>query len=288
MAEKRTAKSTTADPASSPASKARAGAEPEPAPAKAAKATKRTKAAAPAETTKAAKATKQAAKAPAKKAAKAPVKKAPARKAAAAPATQAAAPAPVAVPGAWTAAVREALSQPGQPPQRLAELAVAELGPRAAAWARWLRDTYPDPPAHGIARLAAHEARQLGRALALATAGGPVAAALSLPAIVWVRAALVLRIAAAYGHDPADPQRAADLLTLLDLGTGQGRRRLLGLAATRIGARVTPAFVAFRMLVSVGDDQFDRLAGRAARFYRQGSQDRTSASSASTSSPNRP
>jgi hypothetical protein len=277
MAEKRT----NADQASSPVPKARAAADPQPAkaakaakqaetakPAKAVKATKVTKTAKATKATKATKTTQatKTAKAPAPKAAKQPAKKAAPPPAAPPPAATT-----PAAPGAWTAAVREALSQTDQPPQRLAELAVAELGPRAAAWAGWLRDTYPDPPAHGIARLATHQAREAGWALAFAEAGGPVTAALSLPAAAWVRATMVLRIAAAYGHDPADPQRAADLIELLDFATPHGRRRLVGFAAARFGVRRTLARAAVRMLLAAGDhgEQIERLAHRAVRFYRR-------------------
>jgi hypothetical protein len=281
MAEERT----TAEQASSPVPRARAAAEPSPAkptrqPTKKAanKATKQP-------TKKAAKKATKSTKAPTKSTAKRTIRE---------PVRQAAG------PGAWTSAVREALANADQPPYRLAELAVAELGPRAAAWAGWLRETYPDPPAHGIARLAAHEARQAGWALAAVDAGGPVAAALSLPAAALVRATLVLKVAAAYGHDPAAPERAADLIELLDLGPGAGplpsivvrghRRRLAGLVAARLGVRRAPLVAGLRMLIAGGDlgGQFDRLAHRAAAYYRHGSQDRMSASAASISSPNKP
>jgi hypothetical protein len=291
MAEERT----TTDPASGPVPRARAAAEPPPA--KAAKAAKKaTKAAKKA--TKAVKRAKATEPATSKKATEpATSKKATKSAEATKPPTR-----PTAAPGAWTAAVREALSDVDQPPQRLAELAVAELGPRAAAWAGWLRDTYPDPPAHGIARLAVHEARQAGWALAAVEAGGPIAAALSLPAAAWVRAMLVLKIAAAHGHDPADPRRAADLIELLDLGPGEGRltgilaavrghrRRLAGIVAARIGVRRAPLLAGLRMLIAGGDlrEQLDWLAQRASAHYRHGSQDRMSASAASISSPNSP
>jgi hypothetical protein len=198
-------------------------------------------------------------------------------------------------PGAWLAAVREAVSRPDQPPQRLAELLVAELGPRAAAWAGWLRETYPDPPAHGMARLAGHEATQLTRALVLADAAGQAAPALLMAGTFWVRATVVLRIAAAYGHAPTDPRRAGDLVELLDLHPGDEspklrRFRLLASAASTITGRRTPVQVAARALLRGGirGYRIEQLTHRAVRFYRAGSQDSTSATSASISSPNRP
>jgi hypothetical protein len=74
---------------------------------------------------------------------------------------------------------------------------VAELGPRAAAWAGWLRRTYPGAPPYGIARLAARQARRHSYALAAVQVSGALAVVLHLPATTWVRATLVLRIATA-------------------------------------------------------------------------------------------
>lgn len=203
-----------------------------------------------------------------------------------------------AVPGIWAAAGWEALREPARPPHRLAELAVAELGPRAAAWAGWLRATYPNPPAHGIARLATRDARRAGWGLAGTAAGGPVAHAMSLPAAAWVLASVVLRIAAGYGHDPTDPRRAAELWELLGgpgAGPGAGgssgpagrpsghpappwrltgtlgRYGLVRFAVGRLRLRRTLVGSALRMLASAGDhgDRIERLAHRAARYYRQ-------------------
>ncbi|MPZ26637.1 MAG: hypothetical protein GEV12_09310 [Micromonosporaceae bacterium] len=199
-----------------------------------------------------------------------------------------------AVPGVWADAGWEALREPARPPRRLAELAVAELGPRAAAWAGWLRATYPNPPAHGIARLAIRDARRAGRGLAVTSAGGPVAQAMSLPVAAWVLASVVLRIAAAYGHDPTDPRRAGELWELLGGGpraaggspgpsgpsggglpAGRpagtlGRYGLVRFAVGRLRLRRTLAAAALRVLTGAGehDDRIERLAHRAAHFYR--------------------
>lgn len=123
-------------------------------------------------------------------------------------------------PGEWVAAAWDAVRHFDQPPERLAELAVADLGPRAAAWVAWLRTIYPNAPAAGIARLAARQASRHGVALAALDLAGPLAAPVYLSAGAWVRATLVLRIAAAYGHDPTDPRRVRELLELLDLADG--------------------------------------------------------------------
>ena len=204
------------------------------------------------------------------------------------------------VPGAWWDAAWEALRHPDQPPRRLAELAVAELGPRAAAWGAWLRRTYPDPPAHGIVRLAVHAATQAGRALALAEEGGPLLAPARLVGAAWVRATLVLRVAAAYGHDPTDPQRVDDLIEVCQLDPeatgdlfplarisgGAGQLGLLRAAVSRFTWRKGPGAQAVRALFAASEytDQLTKLAYRAVRHYRPGSAANTEASSASSSS----
>jgi hypothetical protein len=174
-------------------------------------------------------------------------------------------------PGAWAEAAWDAARHPDQPPARLAELAVAELGPRAAAWAGWLRRTYPGAPPYGIARLAARQARRHSYALAAVQVSGALAVVLHLPATTWVRATLVLRIAAAYGYDPASPARVDDLLDLLGLdGDGRGWLAMAGPALGRTGRRrLTPGNV-LRALVSMSAqlDGLDRLAHRAAARYR--------------------
>lgn len=169
----------------------------------------------------------------------------------------------------------EALSQTDQPPHQLAELVVAELGPRAAAWADWLRRTYPDAPADGMVRLATEQARRHSWTLAAVDAGGPLTAALHLPASAGLKALLVLRIAAAYGHDPTDPARADELLTLLgyggESGPPSGPLAAAWYALSRFGRRrsLTPAG-ALRVLGAVSEqrDSLLRLAHRAARHYR--------------------
>jgi hypothetical protein len=177
-------------------------------------------------------------------------------------------------PGAWMEAAWEALSQADQPPHRLAGLAVAELGPRAAAWADWLRRTYPGAPADGMVRLATEQARRHGWTLAAVDAGGPLTAVLHLPASAGLKAMLVLRIAAAYGHDPTDPARAGDLLTLLgyddESGSKTGPLAAAWYAVTRLRRRRLTPLSALSALSAVSEqrDSLLRLAHRAARHYR--------------------
>lgn len=226
---------------------------------------------------------------PARKAARKAAKKSVGKvaKRSAPPATDAIATPAAVPPGAWTAAAWDAVRHLGRPPDQLAELAVADLGPRAAAWVGWLRETYPGAPAYGITRLAARQAARSGLALTALKAGGPLTVPVHLSATAWVRATLVLRIAAAHGYDPTDPRRAAELLDLLDLspthpgtadeapepGRSAGRIGLVAYALTWFRRpRRTPVVTAVRLLLAASEhsDSLDRLAHRAIRRYRTG------------------
>lgn len=113
------------------------------------------------------------------------------------------------------ALVARVLDHPGFAPELLALTAVEVLGPRAAEWARRLRETYPGASADGLARLAGQrflrQATVGGAGAALAGAFAPV---VELAVVLWSQASLVLHLAAAYGRDPAHPDRAAELLVL--------------------------------------------------------------------------
>lgn len=104
---------------------------------------------------------------------------------------------------------------PGFAPELLALTAVAEIGPRARCWAESVRTTYPGATDDGLARLATR------RYVRLASTGGAVAAfsgllapAAEISSVAWAQASLVLHLAAAHGHDPVHPDRAAELLVL--------------------------------------------------------------------------
>ncbi|MFG3700830.1 hypothetical protein ACGF5C_23370 [Micromonospora sp. NPDC047620] len=107
------------------------------------------------------------------------------------------------------------LGHPGFAPELLALAAVQVLGPRARDWAQGLRDAYPDAGADGLARLATRRfVRQAGAGGATAALAGVFAPLAELAAVLWTQANLVLHLAAAYGRDPAHPDRAVELLVL--------------------------------------------------------------------------
>ncbi|WP_433551976.1 hypothetical protein ACQP08_31900 [Micromonospora zamorensis] len=107
------------------------------------------------------------------------------------------------------------LDHPGFAPELLALAAVRALGPGAADWAARLRARYPDAPADGLARLATRRfVRSAGAGGATAALAGFFAPLAELTSVLWTHANLVLHLAAAYGRDPAHPDRAVELLVL--------------------------------------------------------------------------
>ncbi|MER7894338.1 hypothetical protein ABTX15_31495 [Micromonospora sp. NPDC094482] len=107
------------------------------------------------------------------------------------------------------------LEHPGFAPELLALAAVEALGPGARDWAERLRSAYPEASPDGLARLATRRfVRLAGAGGAGAALAGFFAPFAELAAVLWTQANLVLHLAAAYGRDPAHPDRAAELLVL--------------------------------------------------------------------------
>ncbi|HEX8343322.1 MAG TPA: hypothetical protein VF657_01080, partial [Actinoplanes sp.] len=107
------------------------------------------------------------------------------------------------------------VADPARTPELLALTAVQTIGPRAAEWARDVRESYPSATRDGIARLAVRQfTRRGGVSSTLAAVSGAYAPAALLGTAAYHHAELVLHVAAAYGQDPSDPARAADLLVL--------------------------------------------------------------------------
>jgi hypothetical protein len=123
------------------------------------------------------------------------------------------------VPAAATAGRTEAwakiVADPGHSPELLALAAVQTIGPRAKEWADRVKAAYPTATPDGRARLAVRQFTRFGglSTVCAAVAGSYAPLALLGTAAV-THADLVLHIAAAYGFDPTDERRAADLLVL--------------------------------------------------------------------------
>jgi len=126
-------------------------------------------------------------------------------------------------------------SDPQYAPEHLALDAVRRLGPEAASWAERCRLNHPGISPEALA------GRAVRRFTTLARISGSVSGATGLPAAVldvgvlaWTQSRMVLHIAAAYGLDPAAPERAAELLVLQRVHKGtESARTSLGVAAGR-------------------------------------------------------
>lgn len=158
-------------------------------------------------------------------------------------------------------------ANPGYAPELLARSAVTIYGPVARAWVDRTRGTYPDAAPDALARL-----------------------------VAALQARLTPHIAAAYGTDPAHPDRAADLLVLtrvhpdaetaraaLDSTEPTAAERALADVAWRAGVpllRIFGGWAARRALArlvpgaalvwgaTAGADALRGLAARAVLHYR--------------------
>ncbi|WP_255292767.1 hypothetical protein [Micromonospora sp. WMMA1996] len=133
----------------------------------------------------------------------------------------------------WRAVGPRLRDHPGFAPELLALAAVDALGPRARDWVEQVRRAYPQADADGVARLATRRfVRMAGTGGALAAGTGLFAPVAELTAVLWTQANLVLHLAAAYGREPAHPDRAAELLVLTSVHPDDGTARA-ALAAAR-------------------------------------------------------
>ena len=115
----------------------------------------------------------------------------------------------------YTEAWAKLVADPGHAPELLALAAVQTVGPRASEWARRIRESYPGATDAGLARLAAAQFTRFGSVGSLfAAVAGSYASIALLGAAALTQAELILHLAAAYGLDPADEERAVDLLVL--------------------------------------------------------------------------
>jgi hypothetical protein len=107
------------------------------------------------------------------------------------------------------------IADPGHAPELLALAAVQSIGPSAREWLERTKRDYPTADHAALARLATN---QFTRAGSLGSVVGAVAGSYApivlLGTAAFAHAELILHVAAAYGLDPLDPERAVDLLVL--------------------------------------------------------------------------
>jgi hypothetical protein len=197
-------------------------------------------------------------------------------------------------PGLW----ERVRAEPARAAEHIALAAAEWHAPAAAAWAEEKRRRF----AHDERRLAEMAKRRhatLARFEGAATGvGGLFTVVPDMMALAWIQSRLVFFVAAAYGYDPRDPMRPAELLVLRDLypdpataraaldGVGKsvaqayiGNRvqrdeaiavRLAKMAGKRAGRRVAGRLIpgvaiAFNAIANERDTR--ALADRAIRFY---------------------
>ncbi|GIF76547.1 hypothetical protein Asi02nite_60650 [Asanoa siamensis] len=161
-------------------------------------------------------------------------------------------------------------ADPQYAPEHLALEAVRRLGPEAHEWLMRIRAERPGVPPDALADIAAKKFVNLARLSgAVSGATGIAGAVLDVGVLAWNQARMVLHIAAAYGVDPRDPERATDLLVLqkvhkiaetarLALGVAAGRER----AGTLLRGSGTPMH---RVLVKLGVKLAQMAGIRAAK-----------------------
>ena len=191
-------------------------------------------------------------------------------------------------------------ADPVRAPEHMALAAAEWHGPAAAEWAEAKRARLAVSAAD-LARMAKRRHASLARLEGAATGvGGFVTVVPDIVLLAWIQSRLVFFTAAAYGFDPRDPMRPAELLVLRDLypdpetarraldGVGktvaeayvsgklEGSRdqamlsRLLRFAGKRVAAsgirRLIPG-VAIAFNAIANERETRELADRAARFY---------------------
>jgi hypothetical protein len=120
------------------------------------------------------------------------------------------------------AAIARLAADPAHAPELLALTAVQMIGPRAGEWAKRTREAYPAATHAGLARLAVRQFTRFGSGSSVVGAVvGAYAPAALVATVALTHARLILHVAAAYGVDPTDEARAADLLILTRVHTSR-------------------------------------------------------------------
>jgi hypothetical protein len=160
-------------------------------------------------------------------------------------------------------------ADPLRAPEHVA-LAASELhAPAAAAWADRRRRVYGTDP-KTLAQMARRRHATLASVEGAATGvGGFITVLPDLVGLAWIQSRLVFFIAAAYGFDPRDPMRPAELLVLNGLYATPAEARA---ALDGVGVTVAEAYVGGkvgrdeamvrRLALMVGKSTGKKLAGR--------------------------
>jgi hypothetical protein len=135
------------------------------------------------------------------------------------------------------------LTEPDRAPEHIALAAAERFAPQAE---EWVRIAGPGHTPHKLARVAYRKhvrlARLEGGALGI---GGIFTAAPDIVALLWIQSRMTFYVAAAYGYDPYDPMRPAELLALQQVypTPAEAREALDGVGKRMAQAMVERALV---------------------------------------------
>ena len=156
-------------------------------------------------------------------------------------------------------------ADPVRAPEHVALAAAEWHGPAAAAWAEAKRGRLAVSGAD-LARMAKRRHASLARLEGAATGvGGFITVVPDIVLLAWIQSRLVFFTAAAYGFDPRDPMRPAELLVLRDLYPDPQTARQ---ALDGIGKTVAEAYVGSKL--ERGREQAVLLAAAALRGQADG------------------
>jgi hypothetical protein len=160
-------------------------------------------------------------------------------------------------------------ADPLRAPEHVALAAAEYHAPAAAAWAERRRNVYGiEGPA--LAEMARKRHNNLASVEGAATGvGGFITLIPDLLGLAWIQSRLVFFVAAAYGFDPRDPMRPAELLVLMGLYAtpGEARAALDGagetVAEAWVGGKLSrDEALALKLAKMVGKRTGKRIAGR--------------------------
>jgi hypothetical protein len=183
--------------------------------------------------------------------------------------TQAAEPR-VEVPANLWARIR---ADPVRAPEHIALAAAERHGPAADEWAATKRRRFAHD-GRELAEMAKRRHATLARFEGAATGvGGIVTLVPDMVGLAWIQTRLVFFVAAAYGYDPRDPMRPAELLVLMELyETVQDARAALDgvgktIAESYVGSKLQrEEALAIRLAKMLGRRGIRRVAWRLIPF----------------------
>jgi hypothetical protein len=160
-------------------------------------------------------------------------------------------------------------TDPLRAPEHVALAAAEYHGPAAVVWAHRRRQLYKADPTT-LAQMARRRHVNLASVEGAATGvGGFITVVPDLVGLAWIQSRLVFFVAAAFGFDPLDPMRPAELLVLNGLydSPGEARAALDGMGVTVaeawVGGRITrDEAITLKLAKMVGKSSGKKLAGR--------------------------